>query len=192
MSTSIFGSVVLRTEDPRFIRGRGRYTDNVDAEGALDASFVRSMMAHARVVRVDVSASAHMPGVAAVFTAADLDLAPQPPSGSVSGPFERQVLVRDTVRFVGEAIAVVLAESLGQAQDAAESVQVEYEPLPAVVGSEAALAAGAPLLFPEASGKSTCLPGPTSWSGPASRTSGSRRSPWRRTPSSSCPRTTAG
>jgi carbon-monoxide dehydrogenase large subunit len=150
MSTSIFGSVVLRTEDPRFIRGRGRYTDNVDAEGALDASFVRSMMAHARVVKVDVSASADMPGVVAVLAADDLDLAPQPPSGSVSGPFERQVLVRDTVRFVGEAIAVVLAESLGQAQDAAESVQVEYEPLPAVVGSEAALAVGAPLLFPEA------------------------------------------
>ncbi|HET6776637.1 MAG TPA: xanthine dehydrogenase family protein molybdopterin-binding subunit [Actinomycetota bacterium] len=150
MSTSIFGSVVLRTEDPRFIRGRGRYTDNVDAEGALDASFVRSMIAHARVVNVDVSASGHMPGVAAVLAAADLDLAPQPPSGSVSGPFERQVLARDRVRFVGEAIAVVLAESPGQAQDAAESVQVEYEPLSAVVGSEAALADGAPLLFPEA------------------------------------------
>ena len=150
MSTSIFGSVVLRTEDPRFLRGRGRYTDNVDAEGALHASFVRSMMAHARVIRVDVSASAHMPGVAAVLGAADLDLAPQPPSGSVSGPFERPVLARDTVRFVGEAIAVVLAESLGQAQDAAENVQVEYEPMPVVVGSEAALASGAPLLFPEA------------------------------------------
>src|SRR5207247_785968 len=66
MSTSIFGSVVLRTEDPRFLRGRGRYTDNVDVEGALHASFVRSMMAHAQVVRVEVSASAHMPGVAAV------------------------------------------------------------------------------------------------------------------------------
>ncbi|HEY6677836.1 MAG TPA: xanthine dehydrogenase family protein molybdopterin-binding subunit, partial [Actinomycetota bacterium] len=71
-------------------------------------------------------------------------------SGSVSGPFERQVLAHDRVRFVGEAIAVVLAESLGQAQDAAEGVQVEYQPLPAVVGSEAALADGAPLLFPEA------------------------------------------
>ena len=125
MSTSIFGSVVFRTEDPRFIRGRGRYTDNVDAEGALDASFVRSMMAHARVLHVDVSASAHMPGVAAVLVAADLDLAPQPPSGSVSGPFERQVLARDRVRFVGEAIAVVLAESPGQAQDAAEEQRHE-------------------------------------------------------------------
>ena len=150
MSTSIFGSVVLRTEDPRFLRGRGRYTDNVDAEGAVRASFVRSMMAHARLRRVDASAAGGMPGVAAVLAATDLDLAPQRPSGSVSGPFERPVLARDTVRFVGEAIAVVLAESLGQAQDAAENVEVEYEPLPAVVGSEAALAAGAPLLFPEA------------------------------------------
>ena len=150
MSTSIFGSVVLRTEDPRFLRGRGRYTDNVDAEGAVRASFVRSMMAHARLRRVDASAAGGMPGVAAVLAATDLDLAPQRPSGSVSGPFERPVLARDTVRFVGEAIAVVLAESLGQAQDAAENVEVEYEPLPVVVGSEAALAAGAPLLFPEA------------------------------------------
>ena len=150
MSTSIFGSVVLRTEDPRFIRGEGRYTESIDVAATLQASFVRSMMAHARVARVDVSASGRMPGVAAVLAAPDLDLAPQPPSGSVSGPFEREVLVRDRVRFVGEPIAVVLAESLGQAQDAAESVQVEYEPLPAVVGPEAALAAGAPLLFPEA------------------------------------------
>ncbi len=150
MSTSIFGSVVLRTEDPRFLRGRGRYTENVDAEGALRASFVRSMMAHARLVGVGVSAAAGMPGVAAVLAADDLDLPPQPPSGSVSGPFERPVLARDTVRFVGEAIAVVLAESLGQAQDAAESVEVEYDQLPAVVGAEAALAAGAPLLFPDA------------------------------------------
>jgi len=150
MSTSIFGSVVLRTEDPRFLRGRGRYTENVDAEGALRASFVRSMMAHAQLSRVDASAAVGMPGVAAALAAADLDLAPQRPSGSVSGPFERPVLARDTVRFVGEAIAVVLAESLGQAQDAAESVEIEYEPLPAVVGSEAALAPGAPLLFPDA------------------------------------------
>jgi aerobic carbon-monoxide dehydrogenase large subunit len=150
MSTSIFGSVVLRTEDSRFLRGRGRYTENVDAEGALRTSFVRSMMAHARLVGVGVSAAAGMPGVAAVLTADDLDLQPQPPSGSVSGPFGRPVLARDTVRFVGEAIAVVLAESLGQAQDAAESVEVEYDQLPAVVGAEAALAAGAPLLFPDA------------------------------------------
>jgi carbon-monoxide dehydrogenase large subunit len=150
MSTSIFGSVVLRTEDPRFLRGQGRYTENVDAEGALRASFVRSMMAHARLVGVGVSAAAGMPEVAAVLTADDLDLQPQPPSGSVSGPFGRPVLARDTVRFVGEAIAVVLAESLGQAQDAAESVEVEYDQLPAVVGAEAALGAGAPLLFPEA------------------------------------------
>ena len=150
MSTSIFGSVVLRTEDPRFLRGRGRYTENVDAEGALRASFVRSMMAHARLVGVGVSAAAGMPGVAAVLAADDLDLPPQPPSGSVSGPFERPVLARDTVRFVGEAIVVVLAESLGQAQDAAESVEVEYDQVPVLVGAEAALAAGAPLLFPDA------------------------------------------
>jgi carbon-monoxide dehydrogenase large subunit len=150
MSTSIFGSVVLRTEDPRFLRGQGRYTDNLMADGAVRASFVRSMMAHARLLSVDTSAAAGMPGVAAVLAATDLDLLPQPPSGTVAGPFQRPVLARDTVRFVGEPIAVVLAESLGQAQDAAENVAVEYEPLPAVVGPEAALGGDAPLLFPEA------------------------------------------
>ncbi len=150
MTTSIFGSAVLRTEDPRFLSGRGRYTDTIPAEGALRAVFVRSMMAHARLKGVDVGEAASMPGVVAVFTGRELELAPQPSSGSVGGPFDRPVLATEVVRFVGEPVAVVLAETLAQAEDAAESVMVDYDPLPAVVGAEAASADGAPLLFPEA------------------------------------------
>jgi carbon-monoxide dehydrogenase large subunit len=150
MSTSIFGRVVLRTEDPRFLSGGARYVDDVPVEGALRATFIRSMMAHARVSGVDVGGARTFPGIAAVLTAGDLDLAPRPPAGNVEGPFTRPLLARDAVRFVGEPIAVVLADSLAMGQDAAEAVLVEYEPLGAVVGPEGAVAEGAALLFPEA------------------------------------------
>lgn len=150
MTTSIFGSVVHRTEDPRFLTGQGRYVDNIPVDGALRASFVRSMMAHARISGIDASVAAAMPGVVAVLAAADLDLEPQPPSSSVEGPFDRPVLAKGVVRFVGEPVAVVLAETQAQAVDAVEVVGVEYEPLPPVIGAEAALEKDAPLLFPEA------------------------------------------
>ncbi|HEX9121942.1 MAG TPA: xanthine dehydrogenase family protein molybdopterin-binding subunit [Actinomycetota bacterium] len=150
MTTSIFGSVVHRTEDPRFLAGRGRYLENLPIEGGLRAVFVRSMMAHGRVSGIDATDALSMPGVEAVLTAADLDLRPQPPSGNVHGPFVRPVLATDTVRFVGESVALVLAEDLGRAEDAAEAVVVDYEPLPVVVDPETALEPGEPLLFPEA------------------------------------------
>ena len=150
MTKPIFGKAVLRTEDARFLSGRGRYVDDIPLDRALRAVFVRSMMAHARVLSVDVSAAAEMPGVAAVLTAGDLGLADQPPSGNVTGPFSRPVLASDTVRFVGEPIAVVLAETTEQGMDAAELVTVDYESVDAVIGADAALAEGAPLLFPEA------------------------------------------
>jgi carbon-monoxide dehydrogenase large subunit len=150
MTTSIFGSVVLRTEDPRFLTGASRYVDDVPAPGALRAVFVRSMMAHARLGRIETARAASMPGVAAVLSARDLELAPRPPAGNVEGPFARPVLARDRVRYVGEPIAVVLAEDLARGEDAAEAVEVELEPLQPVVGAEAALADGAPILHPEA------------------------------------------
>ena len=90
-----------------------------------------------------------MPGVAGVFTAADLDLAPNDAEGGAPEVFARPVLATDTVRFVGEPIAVVLAETRAQAVDAAEAVLVDYDPLPVVVDPLAALEDGAPLLFPE-------------------------------------------
>src|SRR5581483_1896895 len=150
MPGSIFGSAVRRVEDPRFLTGRARYVENVPVPNALRAVFVRSIMPHARLGDVDTAAASAMRGVHAVLVAGDLGLAPRPPAGNVTGPFERPVLARDVVRFVGEPLAVVLADDLARAMDAAESVAVAYDPLPSVVGAEAALAEDAPLLFPGA------------------------------------------
>ena len=152
---SAFGVPALRSEDPRFLAGRGRYLENLPIEGAVRAVFVRSIMPHARVVAVQAEDARAMPGVVGVFTAADFDLDPLPPSGNVEGadgvldgPFGREVLAHDVVRFVGETVAVVVAESLGQAEDAAETVLVELDPLPVVTDVEAAIADEAPLLWP--------------------------------------------
>ncbi|MBI3648398.1 MAG: xanthine dehydrogenase family protein molybdopterin-binding subunit, partial [Actinobacteria bacterium] len=156
MTSSPFGGAVLRSEDPRFLRGEGRYLDNIAVEGALWAVFIRSIFPHARVLGVDATAARSEPGVVAVLVADDLGLAPQPPSGTVEGgtgeeiegPFLREVLARDVVRFVGEPIAVVIAETREQAIDASEAVTVEYDPLDATVDPEASCEAGAPLLWP--------------------------------------------
>ncbi len=152
----MFGTPALRTEDPRFLLGESRYLEDVPIEHALRAVFVRSMMAHARLSGLDASQARSMPGVVAVFTADDLDLKPLPPSGNVEGAggtleggFRREVLARDVVRFVGEPIAVVLAETLAQALDAAETVLPDEEPMEVVVDPEAAATEGAPLLWPE-------------------------------------------
>ena len=107
---SMFGEPVLRSEDPRFLRGEGRYLDNVEIPGALHAAFVRSIMPHARIDGVDVSGSLGAPGVVGAYVADDLDLAPLPPSGTVEGEatgeleglFSREPLARTVVRFVGE------------------------------------------------------------------------------------------
>jgi carbon-monoxide dehydrogenase large subunit len=150
MTTSIFGSVVHRVEDPRFLTGTARYADAMRPEAALRAVFVRSIIAHARISDIDVGSAAAMPGVAAVLTAADLGLDPQPPAGNVEGPFARPVLAAEVVRYVGEPVAVVLAETLAQALDAAELVGLDLDELEPVARVEAAAAPGAPLLFPDA------------------------------------------
>jgi carbon-monoxide dehydrogenase large subunit len=149
MTSSIFGSVVHRTEDPRFLTGRARYVDNltVGDRACLRAVFVRSPTAHARILSVDPSAALQAPGVVGVLTAADLPLDPQPPSGNVRGPFARPVLASEVVRYVGEPIALVVAGSTAVAEDAAELVAIELDPLTAVVGPEAAVADGATVLF---------------------------------------------
>jgi carbon-monoxide dehydrogenase large subunit len=150
MTTSIFGSVVHRVEDPRFLTGTSRYVDDIVGEGALRAVFVRSIMAHARVLGVDVSEAALTPGVVAVLLAGDLALAPLPPSDEVEGHFERPVLAQDVVRFVGEPVALVVAETLASAEDAAEAVLVELEPMDAIVDPEVAADAGSVPSFPAA------------------------------------------
>jgi carbon-monoxide dehydrogenase large subunit len=155
-SVSVFGVPQRRSEDPRFLRGEGRYLENVGPPGSLRAHFVRSIFPHARVAGVDVGAAADAPGVVAVYVAADLELPPQPPSsdvegagGTLEGAWERPCLAHDVVRFVGEPVAVVVAETREQAEDAAELVLVDLDPLEAVVDAEAAAREGAPLLFPD-------------------------------------------
>lgn len=155
MTTRYFGKPLKRNEDPRLLTGQALFTDDVDLPGMVHAAFVRSDYAHARVRSVDVSAAAEMPGVLAVYTARDLGdywkpgpLLVQPP------PIKRLVfntrtqvpLVKDKARHAGEPIAVVVAESRYIAEDAVERVFVDYEPLPAVVNLEDALAPDAPLI----------------------------------------------
>ena len=146
---SFLGIPVRRTEDPRFLRGDGRYLENVAIPGALRAVFVRSIMAHARVNALETATAREMPGVVTVITAADLDLVPQPPAGNVAGDYLRPILAADRVRYVGEPLAMVVASSLAEAADAAELVQADYDPLPAVTDLEAAARDDAPLLFPD-------------------------------------------
>jgi carbon-monoxide dehydrogenase large subunit len=147
--TSILGNPVRRVEDPRILFGRARYVADLDLPGGLTALFVRSTMAHARIESVDTATAAKMPGVAAIYTVDD-GLPDLPPFPMAPDAMRRSSLARGTVRFVGEPIAVVLAETAEQAADAAGEVIVDYEPLPAVADAEAALADGAPLLFPDA------------------------------------------
>jgi carbon-monoxide dehydrogenase large subunit len=136
-----------RREDPPLLTGTARYTDDLAVPGALQAVFVRAPLAHGRIEAVRVTAAAAMPGVVGVFTAADLALPPMP-AGTAPAAFARPVLADTTVRFLGEPVALVVAGTRAQALDAAEVVEVDYQPLEAVVDPLAALEADAPLLFP--------------------------------------------
>ena len=148
-----------RREDPRFLTGQAQYVDDVKLEGALHVSFVRSPWAHAAVNGVDVAAAAERPGVQ-VFTAADVDLEPipAPPFLGLPPAFSRRVLASDRVRFAGEVVAAVLAETREESVDAAELVEVDYEPLPVVVEAAEALK-NEQLLFEEA-GTNVCVQRP--------------------------------
>jgi carbon-monoxide dehydrogenase large subunit len=146
---SILGNAVHRTEDPRILHGEARYFDDFPVDGLVHVAFVRSTIAHARIESVDVAEAAAMPGVLAVYAAGDLNLDPLQGFAMVPPAFARPPLAVDTVRFVGDIVAAVVAETRAQATDAAELVVVDYDPLPAVVDPEAALEDGAPLLFPD-------------------------------------------
>ena len=148
-SGSILGNPVRRTEDPRILRGDAGYFDDLEVEGLLHVTFVRSTMAHARIESVDTAEAASMPGVVAVYAADDLDLEPLQGFAMVPAALSRPPLARGVVRFVGDIVAVVVAETSGQAVDAAEMVIVDYDPLETVVDPEAALADDAPAVFPE-------------------------------------------
>src|SRR5690606_19601544 len=144
-----------RLEDHRLITGTGRFVGDLRFEGMAHAWLVRSPHAHARIERVDTRAAAAMPGVIAVFTATDLAEAGIPdlpggagvtrPDGSPSPKTDRPLLARERVRYVGEPVAMIVAESEHAARMALESVEVDYTPLAAVSPSIEALGAAAPI-----------------------------------------------
>src|ERR1017187_41824 len=153
------GTSVKRSEDPRILTGSGRYVDDVKLPGMLHAAFVRSPLAHARVLAVDVTAAQALPGVVAVLTGADLD------ATTVRGPDpllafiglggtapDYSLLATDKVRFVGDPVAVVIAESRYLAEDGCELVEVDYEDLPPVASAASALDAGSPPVFADLGG----------------------------------------
>jgi aerobic carbon-monoxide dehydrogenase large subunit len=148
------GRSLKRKEDPRFITGTGTYTDDITLPGVLHAAFVRSPEAHATVTSIDASAALARPGVLAVYTGEDLELAAGlpmawvPPGVEIKTP-EHWPLAKGVVRHVGQAVAVVIADDKYGAVDAAEDVIVEYEPLPVVTDPEAALQDGSPLVHEE-------------------------------------------
>ena len=130
---SVLGNRVLRTEDPRMLTEGARYVADLRLDGAVRACFVRSPVARGRLTGVDTADVRTQPGVLGVFTAADLDLPDLKPIPVVNQRMTRPVLARDTVRFVGEPVAVVVAETAAAAADAAEYVLVDIDPEPPVV-----------------------------------------------------------
>jgi len=146
---SILGHAVRRREDPRLVTGAGHYVDDMQPKGCLHIAFVRSTLAHARIRSLNVEAAAAAPGVVAVLTGADLGLPDRVGFPMVAATLARAPLATERVRFVGEAVALVVAESPGQAADAAQLVELDLEPLPVLVDPEVARRADAPQLFPE-------------------------------------------
>jgi len=159
------GKAVRRVEDEALLKGEGRFVDDFSLPGQAQVIFLRSPHSHARIASIDTKVAAAMPGVIAVVTGADLvrdgvkpivtsaDFKRADGSPGVSPP--HHALAVGTARFVGEPVAAVVAETLAQARDAAEAIEVSYELLPAVAGLAAALAPGAPLVWPQATGNIT-------------------------------------
>ena len=150
VTTSILGRAVKRVEDPRFITGQGGYLPNRHVEGALHMVAMRSPVPHGRIISIDVDDALLLPGVTGVFTAADFSLKPVPPPVSiVPSQCARPSIAEGVVRFAGEVVAVVVAETAAQAADAASLVFADIEPLPSVAGIARALEQDAPLVFPD-------------------------------------------
>ena len=160
------GQPVPRKEDPRLLRGEGRYSDDVSLPGQAYAAIVRSRYAHGVIRKIDTEEARAMPGVLAVYTAADIDAAgfgafkcviafPNRDGTPMHAP-TWSALASDKVRYVGDAIACVIAETAAQAKDAAEAVVVDIDPLPAVTDAKAASEPGAPQLYGDVPGN-ICL-----------------------------------
>ncbi len=162
MGVKYFGASVRRREDPRFLTGQGRFVDDIELPGLLHAVFLRSLHAHARIRALRADAARRLPGVLGVFTFGELArwMKPLPTFGSPPPGLAARVafelkhapqypLAQDTVRYVGEAVALVVAESPYVAQDALDLIEVKYEPLPPVADVVAGGEASAPLLHPQ-------------------------------------------
>lgn len=158
MSTRIFGSGIRRREDPRLITGTATYTDDITLPDMIYAAMLRSPHAHARITRIETGRAAAEAGVIAVYTSADIGDALQSiPCAWLLPNADLKVagypcLAKDTVRYTGDIVAVVVAENQYQAYDALELIEVDYEPLPVVVDPESAANDGAPLLHPDIPG----------------------------------------
>jgi carbon-monoxide dehydrogenase large subunit len=146
---SILGTRVLRTEDPGLLTGQRQYVADLRLEGTLQAIFVRSGVAHGTITAIHTEDAVAMPGVVAVWTAAELGVAPHHGFMKVHDDFARPPLAVDRVRFVGEALAVVFAETYEQGEDAASAVWAEIDTLPAIIDPEVAFDAETTLLFPD-------------------------------------------
>src|ERR1700716_1381144 len=148
MATRYFGAPIKRNEDRKLLNGRALFVDDVEIPGMLHAAFLRSQIAHGRIRRIDVAPARRRAGVVAVYTAEDLGdywrpgplLVPPPPIAGIVFNQRTQVpLAKDKVRHVGEALAIVIAESRYIAEDALADIVVELDPLPAVVDLETAV-----------------------------------------------------
>ena len=158
MNERVLGAAIKRLEDPELLTGSGRFVDDIHLPGMLHAAFVRSPLAHAAIIRIDAVAARAMDGVTAVYTAADLKphlvsdrIVVGLPSGALRQQVDRPVLASDEVCHVGEAVAIVVADSRYVAEDAAAAVAVDYDSLPSVADCRDALAPGAPPVHRNAS-----------------------------------------
>lgn len=150
----MIGASVKRVEDPRILTGRGRYVDDIKLPGMLHAAYLRSPYAHARIKRMDVSKALALPGVVAVFTGEDMKkllavpmLIQFPDPAFKTAPF--YPLATEKVRFVGDPVALVIAESRYLAEDGRDAIEVEYEPLPTIVDLAQAMDPERPPIFEE-------------------------------------------
>ena len=160
MTVTALGAAVRRKEDHRFITGKGQYTDDINRPGQTHAYFLRSPHAHANVKSIDIARAKAMPGVVAIYTGDDV--AADKVGGLICGwmihskdgtPMRagpHPILAQGKVRYVGDHVAVVIAETLAQAKDAAEAIVVDYEVLPANVDTAKAQSKSAPQVHAEA------------------------------------------
>jgi len=151
------GNEVRRLEDPTLLTGEGKYVDDLTETGMLYMALVRSHVAHGTISSVDISDASSMPGVVAVFHAGnDLGLPAMQGFAMLPPDYNRPIFASERVRFVGDVIAAVVAESQAQADDAAQQVFTDIEPLPVILSAADGLAPDAPLLFPD-TGSNVCF-----------------------------------